>query len=309
MGLILGIIIGLLVGAGLVYLWLKAQLDRKTKELQQSHRVLEEVSREQEARRQDLVRSLQADYQKQLDAQAQTLTQGHQAKVNALAVESQKQRDDQIQALTQTHDAQVRSLQAEIAHLTAQLENLSAAPPAAPAPPEAPPEAPSEAPSEAIANGDSPPPELANPPVDRVPTPPPVSPAVDLQQRLVALGQSGQLANSSSIACHASSPDPAIREQVAVSLGQLVASRMVGTDVRRIIPVLDRLSRDPQVHVRCAAVESLGQVRSEQVIPILERSRRDSHPQVVKAASWAIAKFKFFRQAPPPSPPPAPDQP
>ena len=304
MGLILGIIIGLLVGAGLVYLWLKAQLDRKTKELQQSHRVLEEVSREQEARRQDLVRSLQADYQKQLDAQAQTLTQGHQAKVNALAVESQKQRDDQIQALTQTHDAQVRSLQAEIAHLTAQLENL-AAPPAAPAPPKVPP----EASSEAIANGDSPPPELANPPVDRVPTPPPVSPAVDLQQRLVALGQSGQLANSSSIACHASSPDPAIREQVAVSLGQLVASRMVGTDVRRIIPVLDRLSRDPQVHVRCAAVESLGQIRSEQVIPILERSRRDSHPQVVKAASWAIAKFKFFRQAPPPSPPPAPDQP
>ncbi|HEY9816244.1 MAG TPA: HEAT repeat domain-containing protein [Candidatus Obscuribacterales bacterium] len=304
MGLILGIIIGLVVGAGLVYLWLKAQLDRKTKELQQSHRVLEEVSREQEARRQDLVRSLQADYQKQLDAQTQTLTQSHQAKVNALAVESQKQRDDQIQALTQAHDAKVRSLEAEIAHLTAQLEVTLPAPPTTLAPPEAPPEA--------IANGDngdSPPPELANPPVDRVPTTPPVSPAVDLQQRLVALGQSGQLANSSSIACHASSPDPAIREQVAVSLGQLVASRMVGTDVRRIIPVLDRLSRDARFQVRCAAVESLGQIRSEQVIPILERSRRDAHPQVVKAASWAIAKFKFFRQTPPPSPPPAPDQP
>ncbi len=299
MGLILGIIIGLLVGAGLVYLWLKAQLDRKTKELQQSHRVLEEVSREQEARRQDLVRSLQADYQKQLDAQAQTLTQGHQAKVNALAVESQKQRDDQIQALTQTHDAQVRSLQAEIAHLTAQLEHLSAAPP------EAIPEAP-EAPSEAIANGDSPP-ELASPPVDRVP--PPVSPTTDLQQRLVALGRSGQLANIPHVARHADAVDPTIREQVAVSLGQLVASRMVGTDVHRVIPVLERLSRDAKAPVRCAAVESLGQVRSEQVIPILERSRRDSHPQVVKAASWAIAKFKFFRQAPPPSPPPAPDQP
>lgn len=302
MGLIIGIIIGLLVGAGLVYLWLKAQLDRKTKELQQSHRVLEEVSREQEARRQDLVRSLQADYQKQLDAQAQTLTQSHQAKVNALAVESQKQLDEQIQALTQAHDVKVRSLQAEIAHLTAQLENVS------PAPPEAPPEAIANGDHGDGDHGDSPSPELANPPVERVPTTPPVSPAVDLQQRLVALGQSGQLANSSSIACHASSPDPAIREQVAVSLGQLVASRMVGTDVRRIIPVLDRLSRDARFQVRCAAVESLGQIRSEQVIPILERSRRDSHPQVVKAASWAIAKFKFFRQAPPPSPPPSPDQ-
>ncbi|TVQ19971.1 MAG: HEAT repeat domain-containing protein [Leptolyngbya sp. DLM2.Bin15] len=159
-----------------------------------------------------------------------------------------------------------------------------------------------------MANGNSPPPVPATPPAE-APAPPAIPPTPDLQQRLVALGQSGQLANVSHVARHANSADPTIRQQVAVSLGQLVASRMVGTDVHRIIPVLDRLSRDAKAPVRCAAVESLGQIRSEQVIPILERSRRDSHPQVVKAASWAIAKFKFFRQAPPPSPPPSPDQP
>jgi HEAT repeat protein len=46
--------------------------------------------------------------------------------------------------------------------------------------------------------------------------------------------------------------------------------------------------------VRQSAVESLGKIKSESVIPYLKQALRDSDPNVVKLASTALSKFKFY---------------
>jgi uncharacterized membrane-anchored protein YhcB (DUF1043 family) len=290
MGFFIGLIIGLVI-AGVVYGWLKGQVAEKERELQQNRRVMDEAARGQEERRQDLVRSLQADYQAKADAQLQQLTAQHGEQVHRL--------EAQIQQLTAQHGEQVRHLEADIAHLKAQLAmaSLSSTPPS-PAPPVV-------APVDIEPVGIDPvdPSAEAADPTDAVP-PGPLTPSSTRIDRIIALGQSGRLGTIGQIAQYAGDRDGVVREQVARSLGRLVASRLVGTDVQRAIPVLERLSRDPVAAVRCAAVESLGQIRSDQIIPILTRSQRDTNPQVVKAASWAIAKFKFFRPTPPPEPTP-----
>lgn len=271
MKLFLGLIIGVAAGGGVVYWLMRQQLDRQQKELLQSQQVLAEVRQAQADRHKELENTLAADYRKRLEHETMTLSN--------------------------QYDGKIKALEAEIATLKEQVAASEVPPVVVPTTLTLAPEAPPATPSE-IVNGMS---ETVEP----SPAPSPI--ARSLNEQLADIGRLGRLSGIPQLVRCADSPDSAIREQVAMSLGQLTASRMVGADVQRAIPVLDRLSRDRSAAVRRAAIEALGQIRSEQVIPTLERSLRDSDRQVVKAASWAIAKFKFFRKNPPAPPPQAPD--
>jgi HEAT repeat protein len=268
MKLFLGLIIGLAAGGGVVYWLMKQQLDRQQKELQQSQQILLEVQQAQVDRRKELENTLEADYRKRFE--------------------------NETMALSSQYNGKIKALEAEVAALKKQA--VSEAPPVVvPTTLTLAPEATSAPPSVSTTNGTS---DVVEP----LPVPSPV--ARSLQEKLASIGTMGRLSGIAQLVRHADSPDTGIREQVAISLGQLTASRMIGADVQRAIPVLGRLSRDRSSAVRRAAIEALGQIRSEQVIPFLERSLRDTDRQVVKAASWAIAKFKFFRTNQPAPPPP-----
>ena len=273
MKLFLGLIIGLAAGGGVVYWLMKQKLDRQQKELEQSRQVLVEIEQAQSSRRKELEESLKADYRQRFE--------------------------NETKVLSDEYDGKIQALEAEISALKSQTASTEV-PPVIPAtltidPSPTSPQLPT---GNDVVNGTS---ELATP----SPEPSPV--VRSLREQLAAIGQPGRLSGISQLMRYAGSTDTAIREQVAISLGQITASRMIGADVQRAIPLLGQLSRDRSPLVRRAAIEALGQIRSEQVIPVLERSLRDTDRQVVKAASWAIAKFKFFRTNQPAPPPQKPD--
>ena len=62
--------------------------------------------------------------------------------------------------------------------------------------------------------------------------------------------------------------------------------------MRRAILGLGRLSRDPVLSVRLAAVEALGNIKSPLVIPFLKLAQKDVDSNVIKSASAALKYFK-----------------
>lgn len=261
MKFVLGIVIGLASGAGVVYWLMKQQVDRQQQEIQQGQRVLQEVSAAQEARKQELVASLEADYRKRLE--------------------------NETTALSQQHDATVQTLQQDIDRLKAELSDATAAPdiPAVvPAPTVAPP---ADVPAPPTAE-----PEEAIAPAESAPR--------SWQDMLAALDAYRRPAGVQQLTQQIYHPDATVRQQAAIAIGQFTAQRPVTGEVEQLIPTLATLSRDADPGVREAAVQSLSTIRSDKVIPLLEQSLRDTHGSVVKAASNAIAQYKSFRLASPP---------
>jgi HEAT repeat protein len=98
---------------------------------------------------------------------------------------------------------------------------------------------------------------------------------------------------------YAKHPDASVREQVATGLGQIAAANAISAHTPQVIPVLERLSRDRHLETRYQAIIALGQIGSDQVIPILTPALRDPSTKLVKAASSALAKLKQHSTAEP----------
>jgi HEAT repeats len=92
---------------------------------------------------------------------------------------------------------------------------------------------------------------------------------------------------------YAKHPDASVRMQVATGLGQIAAANAISAHTPQVIPVLERLSRDRHLETRYQAIVALGQIRSDQVIPILTSALRNSSTKLVKAASSALAKLNY----------------
>ncbi|MBE9185358.1 HEAT repeat domain-containing protein [Microcoleus sp. LEGE 07076] len=93
------------------------------------------------------------------------------------------------------------------------------------------------------------------------------------------------------------SQDTETRKFAASALGQMAAANALRTDTQRAIETLGKLAGDFQPEVREAAVEALAMIKSEKVIPLLEKALRDTDSAVAVAASAAINKFKFYPPA------------
>lgn len=119
-----------------------------------------------------------------------------------------------------------------------------------------------------------------------------ILPAQDLHRKIVALGNSG-VTFIPELIRYAGHPEAQIRELVAASLGKIAASNSLRAEVQRAIPILSQLTQDRVPQVRQKAVEALGNIRSEKVIPLLQKALRDSDGKVVQAAYAAFNKFKF----------------
>ncbi len=58
--------------------------------------------------------------------------------------------------------------------------------------------------------------------------------------------------------------------------------------------ILENLAQDVDSNIRRSAIISLGKIKSEKVIPLLEKALQDSDPKVIQAASAALVNFKSY---------------
>ncbi|AFZ16432.1 PBS lyase HEAT-like repeat protein [Allocoleopsis franciscana PCC 7113] len=116
----------------------------------------------------------------------------------------------------------------------------------------------------------------------------------DITEKVIAMGKSNQVAYIPQLTEYVSHSDSRIRELVASTLGNIAATQSQKSEVSRAIHLLGKLSRSPEPSVRQSAVEALGKIKNESVIPYLKQALRDANPNVVKLASTALNKFKFY---------------
>jgi hypothetical protein len=114
----------------------------------------------------------------------------------------------------------------------------------------------------------------------------------DLSAKILRLGKSGQINQVIYLTRYANHTDSRVRSAVAKALGNL-AINWRGTIVESMIPVLGRLSQDSKSEVRLAAVESLGKIQSNKVLPWLQRAQRYSDGSARKAATTALQRLKL----------------
>lgn len=115
----------------------------------------------------------------------------------------------------------------------------------------------------------------------------------DLTQDLLAWGQSKDLKHISKLMQYTTHSEPLVRGTAVVALGQIVRHHAVRGDVERAIPVLGKLTLDSDLKVRLYAVQALGQIRSQTVLPYLEKALHSPSGSVVKAANGAIQNLKL----------------
>ncbi len=94
------------------------------------------------------------------------------------------------------------------------------------------------------------------------------------------------------------SQDKETRKFAASALGQMAAANALRSEGQRTIETLGKLAQDVYPEVREAAVEALAMIKSEKVIPLLQKSLRDTDSGVAKSASAALNKFKFYPRTP-----------
>lgn len=86
--------------------------------------------------------------------------------------------------------------------------------------------------------------------------------------------------------------DDRMRASVAVVLGKMIASQAPNSEVEQAIPHLETLSQDSSSRVRKLAVNALGKVKSDRVIPSLELALKDSDLEVVAIANQSLQNHK-----------------
>ncbi|MGK7904641.1 MAG: HEAT repeat domain-containing protein [Hormoscilla sp.] len=122
----------------------------------------------------------------------------------------------------------------------------------------------------------------------------PTSPATeDLSQNVTAWGESGKTKSIGQLTRYTNHQNADVRRLVASGLGKIAASNSMRTEIERLIPTLGKLSQDPKPEVRQAAVEALGMIKSDKVLPFLQRALKDAVGNVRKSANASIAKLNL----------------
>lgn len=88
--------------------------------------------------------------------------------------------------------------------------------------------------------------------------------------------------------------DDRVRAGVALAYGEMIARKAVNPDGEQVLTYLGDLSRDRAPVVRKAAIQALGKLRSETVIPFLTRALQDSDLEIVALASQILQNYKTY---------------
>lgn len=285
MNIAIGIVIGLIVGAGVVYWWSQQQLDQQIRESENKQQQLQaSLESDHEKRLQDTITSLRTDYdrasEQKIAAAKQEQETAWQNRIESLETEYQQrqqakeqeyeqriaalqsQHQQALQQLQQSHEAQVQRIEQEYAAKLKTQATLITLP------------------QKAVEIKES---------SDR---------DLSFADTVESWGNTGSIAYIPQLAAHLQSPSDRVREEVAIALGKIAKDRSPRFEIIQIIEYLGRLCRDTNADVRKAAIASLGKIKAESVIPLLQQGLRDSNSDVVQAASDAIARYKSYPQTP-----------
>ncbi len=116
----------------------------------------------------------------------------------------------------------------------------------------------------------------------------------ELTAEIAATGNAAHLSAIPQLIGYAKHQDHHVREQLADTLGEIARVNSFRTEVKKALPTLIQLSHDHDPNVRQHAVEALGMIKSDQVIPVLQQALRDSNYAVVRSANAALNKFKSY---------------
>jgi chromosome segregation ATPase len=122
-------------------------------------------------------------------------------------------------------------------------------------------------------------------------------PQPEAKQQLLIARQAPSYSVAQLMGC-VQSQDKETRKFAASALGQMAAANALRAEGQRAIETLGKLAQDVYPEVREAAVEALAMFKSEKVIPLLQKSLRDTDSGVAKSASAALNKFKFYPRTP-----------
>lgn len=93
--------------------------------------------------------------------------------------------------------------------------------------------------------------------------------------------------------------DDRIRAGVALAYGEMIAGKALRPNLEPAFTQLENLSRDRAPLVRKAAIQALGKIRSETVIPSLTRALQDSDLEIVAIASQILQNYKTYSASTP----------
>jgi hypothetical protein len=303
MGLILGLIFGILIGAGIAYMVLKGAIAQRDQEIQQHKRTISDLEQSHESRLRDTVKSLQTDYQRQADQKTAALSQQYETQIQAL-----KQQVTKLQAASvQPKEVQPKEVQPKPAPSPNQPQAARSQSSTATPSPAVPASDPSKA---ASTDQEKPAVSSATQPKDEpsAPVQPPAAStfksapaALDIEQRqnlvnsVLSMGESKSASHLPELKRLAMFPSSEVREAAATAIRSVAEANPGSPVMQQAVPVLGKLSQEPDPTVRCVSVSALGDVPSYKAIPFVRRSLRDSDMRVVKAANEAISRFKYYR--------------
>lgn len=262
MSFVIGLIVGLGLGAAIAYFLTSKKVAAQSATVQDLQRQLALAESEHDRRLREATAQLRQDYA----AQAQTAAPKSAASAS------------QPPAATTAHPPTGATTAAN-----------TAAPP------------PSMVPTEPLPKPDPQPPKpvVSSPPVTATspaPTPQAIaqSPSVPDQPRRPtskALETSVRISDPNAVLAASYSPDAETRSEVARAIAQILPTSGAQAQARWF-PVLGRLARDADPTVRLAAIQALRQVKSAKRLPLLQRALKDTNPAVVAAANAIIDQTK-----------------
>jgi len=109
---------------------------------------------------------------------------------------------------------------------------------------------------------------------------------------LATWGNSGHCADIPQVKAYCLDEDDRVRCAVALALGRLIAGKTVNRDVEQAIHCLGTLSRDRASSVRKQAIQALGKVRSQSVVPYLQLALQDPDLEVTSLANLIMQTYK-----------------
>ncbi len=115
----------------------------------------------------------------------------------------------------------------------------------------------------------------------------------ELYQNVTAWGESSQTKSIGQLTRYTNHQNGDVRRLVASGLGKIAASNSMKAEIERLIPTLGKLSQDAKPEVRQAAVEALGVIKSDKVLPFLQRALNDAVGDVRKSANASIRKLNL----------------
>ncbi|MBE9116919.1 HEAT repeat domain-containing protein [Lusitaniella coriacea LEGE 07157] len=330
MGFIWGIL-GLIVGAGVTFWLLQQKIADKARENASNlDRLRSELEKAHEARLQDTIRSLQTDYEQQLQNRENAIRQSYEAelqgKIALIQVGKQQELERAIanmQPVPQSSEPEAPTESRQLEVPTEMLAQLHAT--------EVEEETPTlqkESPvdsqltesveeifisqEKSLVDSSRAPEKVEETPVVQTIAAIPEPKAVVLEKqkeqplspRVLPFGRSfpdraltTKLQNITSVLQLNASihdRDKQVRAQIASTLGELAKTPLVKRELERTLQILGKLCRDSSAIVRYEAVKALGQIESDRAIVPLQQALRDVDRNVVKAASLALSRFKFY---------------